>query len=766
MSLHSFNSAPLRRKGGGDDDQPYLAYQPNRSPPGLSAWGLPYRLDLPFCASGKHATGPKVCGACHFTVAHLTITFVRGDTLRAQQSKQTILFISMLALLLSLVAVGWAADPTPAAAAPTAGKEPAPNIAAVQITEPPAIDGRLDDACWQQASHVAGFWRTAHDLPEFERTEAWIAYTSKAIYVALRCYDSEAGSIKATQRKRQGSFSDDDYVGFWLDVAPDAGGSFYSFRVNPLGTQLDSTPGGTSEKVEWKGDWRAAAAIDTEGWSVEMEIPFSILRYAKGQTCFRFDLARQLARRRDYAIWPAQFARAGDAANCARWTGISMPPVPFRSCFMPFALTVFSEDDEDRELLTLGLDYKGTFPNGIVGLATVNPDFRNLEDVVEKIQFTSVERYLPEYRPFFQEGSGFFPGSNVFYSRRIENFDWGLKSFGRVGANGFGILDAYSRGGKNHLIWEFDHRFGTTGGASVYGVAPRLPGEPRNTTWGMGASREWPFEGGGKYANGSWSMSQTAGDGGDDEWLEFETGQYRQQGLGWRLAYSTVGPEFVAQDGYVPETGVRIVDMDVEKGHSFDEGAVESKGWNLHYDTGQSEDGRRRHTWAEGGIDWRNGLSLFGGAGPGEKDGFSDGGYWAGGNWTRNDRFHKGGWGAAWWHILGFPSTYYWASQAFRITDRWCGEVRVERNDSAQFADDDETILPPDTKRQLVLTHTYDLTDERTLAGRIVIRDSNRNFYLAYRQRVRKGTDLLIVVGDPNADEWVSRVAVKAIWCY
>jgi hypothetical protein len=65
-----------------------------------------------------------------------------------------------------------------------------------------------------------------------------------------------------------------------------------------------------------------------------------------------------------------------------------------------------------------------------------------------------------------------------------------------------------------------------------------------------------------------------------------------------------------------------------------------------------------------------------------------------------------------------------------------------------------------------VLTHSYDLSDERTLSGRMVMRDGNTNFYLAYRQRVRKGTDVLIVVGDPNADEWVSRLAVKAMWCY
>jgi hypothetical protein len=65
----------------------------------------------------------------------------------------------------------------------------------------------------------------------------------------------------------------------------------------------------------------------------------------------------------------------------------------------------------------------------------------------------------------------------------------------------------------------------------------------------------------------------------------------------------------------------------------------------------------------------------------------------------------------------------------------------------------------------VVLTTTYDITDERTVSARLVRGDGNTNVYAAYRQRVRRGTDILVLVGDPNADEWVSRLAVKAIWC-
>ena len=663
---------------------------------------------------------------------------------------------------MALFLLGFAASAWPGETA-LPREQAAPSFAAVVVTQAPVIDGKLDDPCWQQASHMEGFWRTDHDAPELERTEAWLCYTSRAIYVAFRCYDSEPSDIKATQKKRQGNFRDDDWVGLWLDVT-NRGSGFYAFRVNPVGTQLDSTPGGTSEKIEWKGDWRAAAAVDQGGWTAEMEIPFVILRYPNGQKTFRFDVERYLARKQDASLWPAGFARTFDPDRCARWTDISTPPVPFRSCVMPYALSVFSKDDEDRELLTAGVDMKGTFPNGVVGMATANPDFRNLEDVVETIDFTFVERYLPEYRPFFQEGGGFFPPSSIFYSRRVEDFDFGLKSFGTMGSNRFGVLDTYSHGGKNHFAWNFEHQFGTTGSVAVFGAAPRVPDEPRNIASGVYAGRDWPFDGGSKYASASWSASRTSGEGGDDQ-VDLNFGQWRRQGVGWGLHYFSIGPDFNAEDGYVPETGYRFFDARLEESRSYDQGALQSRYLSVHSAIGESEKGRRQKITGNHNWGWRNGLSLSVGAAWGDRDGFPITDYWLAGDWSRNDKYRRGGWGLEWGDELGFPSRYATVSQCFRIGQRWAGEARFEHSRSAEMGDD-SIVTPPETMRQFVLTATHDITDERSLSSRLVCRTEGTNFYMAYRQRVRRGTDMLIVFGDPNADKWVSRVAVKAIWCY
>ncbi len=646
---------------------------------------------------------------------------------------------------------------------PKQGDQVLPSIRAVLVEAPPEIDGRLDDPCWQQATHLQGFWREDVDAPELEPTEAWICYDARAIYVAFRCHDSKPSEIRCAQKKRQGSLWRDDSVEFWLDVT-DSGHDFYSFRVNPAGTQYDRVPGGTSEKIEWKGDWRAAASIDEGGWSAEMEIPFAILRYPPGQNIFRFDLGRRLAREEERALWPVCFARVLDVENCAKWTDIETPPVPFRYVLMPYALTVLSEDEQDRQSLTGGLDLKGTLPNGVVGLATYNPDFRNLEDVVETIDFTYVERWLPEYRPFFQEGSWYFPSSRIFYTRRIEELDWGAKAFGTVGRHRFGLLDAYRRGGENHLVASYEHLLSSQHGLDLSLVNRNVPDEPDNQAYSLGAYWNWPFSGGTRQFHTRYYGTSTQGEGGEDAAVTLVANLWRNRGFSFSTSYEAVQPQFNAADGYVPETGIRKFFAGVYHSRHYDEGALQDTGWSGEIWNGESEIGARRGYWTSYNWYWRNGQSLFFGTAAEERDGFDDVSTYLDLRWNRQDMYHTGHISHHWGEHYTHPYRYQSLSQSFHPTQRWSAELSAERVSVAGL-DDDGNVIPPEWFRQMVITTTYDITDERTASARLVRRGSSTNIYAAYRQRVRRGMDLLVVAGDPNAPKWVSRLAVKAIWC-
>ena len=638
-----------------------------------------------------------------------------------------------------------------------------PTIRAVMVDTAPVIDGVLEDACWQQATHIDGFWREKLDAPELERTEAWLCYDRRVVYVAFRCHDSKPSAIRADQRKRQGSMWQDDRAEVFLDVE-NAGHNLYAFRVNPAGTQWDEVPGGTSEKIEWKGDWRAAGQIDEAGWTTEIEIPFSILRYPDGQDCFRVLLSRHLARQEDFSSWPAEFARGQDLELCVRWTGMETPPVPFRYVLMPYALSVASEHEQDREPLTGGLDFKGTLPNSVVTLATYHPDFRNIEDVVETIDFTFVERYLSEYRPFFQEGAGYLPSGDIFYSRRIRELDWGAKTFGTVGPHRFGLLEAYRRGGENHFAWQYDHLFGPRATLGLSAVDRRVPGDPDNRAYNMGANWNSPLPGGGRWLDCDYSQTDTQGEGGDDAAVSIRTGVWRLEGLEWNVRYSAVQPDFRADDGYVPETGVRQLAVDLHDVRSYSEGPTQGREWWLSADTGGSEAGRRRGFWLGNDYLWRSGWTLWAGLSRGERDGFDVADYYFGGRWKRNDMYHSGKVDHKWGERYGQPYRYQRVVQAFHPTRRWSAELWAERVYAAGL-DGEGNVVPPEWFRQMVLTTAYDLTTEKTISARLVRRGSSTNAYAAYRQRVRRGMDLLVVLGDPNASEWVSRLAVKAIWC-
>jgi hypothetical protein len=102
--------------------------------------------------------------------------------------------------------------------------------------------------------------------------------------------------------------------------------------------------------------------------------------------------------------------------------------------------------------------------------------------------------------------------------------------------------------------------------------------------------------------------------------------------------------------------------------------------------------------------------------------------------------------------------------QALRLAPRWSMWVELERATAASL-DDDGNVVPPETSTQGVLITTHDVGEGKTASARLVRRGSDTNVYAAYRQRLRRGMDLLVVLGDPNAEKWVSRLAVKAIWC-
>ncbi len=359
----------------------------------------------------------------------------------------------------------------------TAGKAyRRPIIEAPVCEEPPLIDGVLDDPCWRQAYHTDEFWNTDDQCAPTERTEMWLCVDDEAFYVAVYAHDSRPEAISCQETKRGGDIGNDDFVSLAID--PDhTGEQFYIFQATANGTQKERIPGGSDSKVEWRGDWSAAARILDDGWTAEMKIPFAILRYPAGQSVWGVDIWRRHARSSNWFKWPPQ-PETWDDHEIAELRSLNLPIIRVRPIIMP---NVQSEWHDGHFRTNISLDTKYTHRSGLTGVMSLTPDFRNIEDEVESIDFSYTERWYSDRRPFFVEGGGYMPPGEMFYSRRIEDLDLGLKLFGTVNRTSIGLLDAYSLDGRNDLALNIRHRIARDNQATVAYVRTNQPGLDNET---------------------------------------------------------------------------------------------------------------------------------------------------------------------------------------------------------------------------------------------------------------------------------------------
>ena len=136
---------------------------------------------------------------------------------------------------------------------------------------------------WWRASRRGGtsWWWAAAAAPAPDTATVQAVAGTRRIYVGFKAYDPEPERIRARYSDRDGIF-DDDWVAVLFDTFNDARRS-YDFFSNPLGVQADSveTTGSGSDSA-WDAIWNSAGKITPTGYTVEMAIPFSSLRFQRG----------------------------------------------------------------------------------------------------------------------------------------------------------------------------------------------------------------------------------------------------------------------------------------------------------------------------------------------------------------------------------------------------------------------------------------------------------------------------------------------------
>ena len=177
----------------------------------------------------------------------------------------------MLTRALAVAAVFLLVCPRPARAA-----DP---LKPLRTSTPPVIDGDLGDAVWQSAPTVTGFktWMPDYGKDMPDQTVVYYAHDAENLYFAFRAFDSEPNRIKASIAARDGVSADD-----WICINLDSFGdqqSLYALYVNPLGIQGDSRYAAGREDFGFDAVWYSAGRIDSQGYTIEVRIPFKSLRY-------------------------------------------------------------------------------------------------------------------------------------------------------------------------------------------------------------------------------------------------------------------------------------------------------------------------------------------------------------------------------------------------------------------------------------------------------------------------------------------------------
>jgi len=319
-----------------------------------------------------------------------------------------------------------------------------PRVTAVRIA-PGAVrvDGKLDEPVWATAEPATGFTQQSprDGDPATERTEVRLAYDDDAVYVGARMYDAEPNGVRA-QLARRDNISQSDIFEVDFDSYHDHRTAF-TFAVNPLGVRLDAVASNDfmGGDTGWDPVWQAATQRDSLGWTAEMRIPLSQLRFPNAaRPIWGVNFFRYIQRKAEQSVW-AYFAQTdqGFASYFGHVLGLSGLPQPRRLELLPYATGIEERinpgaannpfNDGSRELGRVGLDLMYGLTSDLTLNGTINPDFGQVEADPAVVNLTAYETYFSERRPFFVQGAGIFSGISpgfipvngpqYLYSRRI-----------------------------------------------------------------------------------------------------------------------------------------------------------------------------------------------------------------------------------------------------------------------------------------------------------------------------------------------------------
>ncbi|MEO8336841.1 MAG: DUF5916 domain-containing protein [bacterium] len=360
-----------------------------------------------------------------------------------------------IAVIFSAVAISAAGTPDAHAQRPDSvnvGTTVRPIANAVRRTGTIVVDGRIDEDAWKSAEVIADLrqLQPTEGARASQRTEVRILYDDQAIYIGARLYDSlGASGIRAPLARRDqlldGNGNNGSFNSLTTDKLAIVFDTYHNridrawFEINPAGARGDEFNGDPS----WDPVWEGATHVDSLGWTAEMRIPYSQLRFSRdsvqtwGMQVWRY--ADRLNERDMWSFWrrnesggPAFFGTLNGIKIGAQQRHLELLPYVVSREQFKYATPADPYHKTASGRVSAGGDIKYLLTSNLTLDATVNPDFGQVEVDPATINLSAYETYYDEKRPFFIAGSSAFnfggmscnfcsntSGLGAFYSRRI-----------------------------------------------------------------------------------------------------------------------------------------------------------------------------------------------------------------------------------------------------------------------------------------------------------------------------------------------------------
>lgn len=366
-----------------------------------------------------------------------------------------------LALVLALLAAG---RPAAAQGAVTRG-EP---ITIPRIEGPIVVDGELSEGAWEQAVVIDRWLETnpADNQPAQVGNVARLAYDDRFFYAAFEFADPDPGSIRAPLGDRDNVPGYTDYGGVILDTRND-GKTAVLLLTNPRGVQYDaiSSDAGGGEDSSPDFHWDSAARITATGWTLEMRVPFSSLRYEGTSPEWGILLYRNRPREFRTQMFAGPLPRGENCFICHSHPLHGLAGLPSAGSLVVAPYATGSQRATPRAGLGSALDTGSADADGGLDVkwlptpdlaidATLNPDFSQVEADVPQISANERQAlFFPEKRPFFLEGLDLFSTPiRVVHTRSVADPTWGARATGRLGDTSYALLLTEDQGGGSLIV--------------------------------------------------------------------------------------------------------------------------------------------------------------------------------------------------------------------------------------------------------------------------------------------------------------------------